>query len=82
MDLVDPDETQVATADSDVKPRKIAKGLFRCIGLVTKKQMRNPKFLCYDYWLILLVHSHCYKLVILIWKLILTFDYWKQLNFA
>ena len=25
MDLVDPDETQVATADSDVKPRKIAK---------------------------------------------------------
>merc|ERR1719362_520616 len=25
VDLVDPDETQVATADSDVKPRKIAK---------------------------------------------------------
>ena len=25
IDLVDPDETQVATADSDVKPRKIAK---------------------------------------------------------
>ena len=35
VDLVDPDETQVATADSDVKPRKIAKGLFRCISLVT-----------------------------------------------
>jgi hypothetical protein len=56
VDLVDPDETQVATADSDVKPRKIAKGLFCCISLVTKKQMRNPKFLCYDFLLLLLVH--------------------------
>ena len=53
VDLVDPDETQVATADSDVKPRKIAKGLFHCISLVTKTQIRNPKFLCFDMLLLL-----------------------------
>ena len=26
--------------------------------------------------------SHCYKSAIMIQKLVLTFDYWKQLNFA
>jgi hypothetical protein len=53
VDLVDPDETQVATADSDVKPRKIAKGLFDCISLVTKTQMQNLEFLCFGFLLLL-----------------------------